>query len=182
MNKLAIALSAALSLGAVASASAQDATINFVGNITAASCAIAIGGEASSSTVTLPTLSKAALATPDAGIRKFTVTLGDGSATGCSGNEAELVLDKSDVDSTSGRLTNQFVSAGGITAAEGIDIAIRDGDGKVINLASDRITAPKTSNNFVFNFQALYHVTEVDPDDIVAGRFTAALPFIVEHY
>ncbi|HEL4244668.1 type 1 fimbrial protein [Stenotrophomonas maltophilia] len=181
MNKLAIALSAALSLGAVASASAQDATINFVGNITATSCDIAIGGEASSSTVTLPTLGKAALATPDAGIRKFSVTLGDGTATGCSGNTAELIFDKSDVDETTGRLTNQHVGTTELPAAEGVDILIRDGDGTAINLSTKRVTADKKDNNFAFSFQALYHVVD-KLEDVEAGRFTAALPFIVEHY
>ncbi|EKT4089340.1 type 1 fimbrial protein [Stenotrophomonas maltophilia] len=181
MNKLAIALSAALSLGAAASASAQDATINFVGNITATSCDIAIGGEAASNTVTLPTLSKGALATKDAGIRKFTVTLGDGTVDGCSGNTAELVLDKDHVDNGTGRLVNQHAGTVDEPKAEGVDILIRDGDGNDIHLATDRVTVAKTGNNFVFNFQALYHVTG-DIADVEAGRFTAALPFIVEHY
>ncbi|MCR1803763.1 type 1 fimbrial protein [Stenotrophomonas geniculata] len=181
MNKLAIALSAALSLGAVASASAQDATINFVGNITATSCAIAIGGDAASNTVTLPTLSKGALATANAGIRKFSVTLGDGSAAGCSGNTAELVLDKSNVSATTGRLTNQHTGTDEIPAAEGVDILIRDKDGRPINLSTQRVTVAKAANNFLFEFQALYHVAG-DLDDVGAGRFTAALPFIVEHY
>lgn len=181
MNKLAIALSAALSLGAAASASAQDATINFVGNITATSCDINIGGEAASSTVTLPTLSKQALGTKDAGIRKFTVTLGDGTADGCSGNTAELILDKGHVAKDTGRLVNQHVGTVDVPAAEGVDILIRDGDDNPINLSTESVKVAKKDNNFVFSFQALYHVSG-DIDDVEAGRFTAALPFIVEHY
>ena len=51
MNKLALALSAALSLGAVASASAAEATVNFTGEIKAMSCSATING--SGTTLTL---------------------------------------------------------------------------------------------------------------------------------
>ncbi len=182
MNKLAIALSAALSLGAAASASAQDATINFTGNITAAACAIAIGGDASSSTVTMRTVTAAGLKTDNPGHRNFSVTVGDGTVGGCEGNTAELILDTAYVNKSSGNLLNTHVDPGSDDpAAAGVEVRILDESGATINLATDTIEAAKgADNNFTYKFQAIYHVD--DHDKVSAGKFTSALPFIVSHY
>lgn len=182
MNKLAIALSAALSLGAAASASAQDATINFTGNITAAACAIDIGGDAASSTVTMRTVTADGLKTANPGHRNFTVTVGDGTAAGCPGNTAELILDTANVNAATGNLKNTHVDPGtSDPAAVGVEVKILDDAGLAINLASDTIEAAKgADNNFTYKFQAIYHVA--DHDLVEAGKFTSALPFIVSHY
>ncbi len=182
MNKLAIALSAALSLGAAASASAQDATISFTGNITAAACAIAIGGDAASSTVTMRTVSLAGLRTTNPGHRNFTVTVGDGTAAGCPGNTAELILDTTNVVAATGNLRNTHVDPGTTDpAAVGVEVRILDESGRPINLATDTIEATRgTGNYFTYQFQAIYHVA--DHSAARAGKFTSALPFIVSHY
>lgn len=65
MNKLAIALSAALSLGAAASASAADGVINFEGKIEALTCSIGVGSSISD-TLVLPTVSTATTPTAPA--------------------------------------------------------------------------------------------------------------------
>ncbi|ARQ90115.1 MULTISPECIES: fimbrial protein [Stenotrophomonas] len=181
MNKLAIALSAALSLGAVSSASAQDATLLFEGNITASSCDVSFTGDASSSTVTMRTVSKAGLKTDNPGHRTFNVVVGDGTATGCSGNTAELILDQTNVSATSGNLTNTHTGTGADAPAQGVEVRILDKDGNQVNLATATIDATKGSdNNFTYQFQAIYHVA--DHDDVVEGKFASALPFIVSHY
>ncbi|MBA0428736.1 MULTISPECIES: type 1 fimbrial protein [Stenotrophomonas] len=184
MNKLAIALSAALSLGAVASASAQDATITFNGNITAAACAINIGGDASSSTVTMRTVTAEGLKTTNPGHRNFTVTVGDSTVAGCPGNTAELILDTANVNPLTGNLINRHVNPGDPNpdpAAAGVEVRILDESGTAINLASDTIEAAKGSdNNFTYKFQAIYHVA--DHGVVTAGKFASALPFIVSHY
>jgi major type 1 subunit fimbrin (pilin) len=60
MNKIAIALSAALSLGAIASANAADATVNFTGKIEALTCKFTIGGSSTLS-VDMPTISASSI-------------------------------------------------------------------------------------------------------------------------
>ncbi|WP_242891664.1 fimbrial protein [Stenotrophomonas maltophilia] len=180
MNKLAIALSAALSLGAAASANAQDATINFTGNITAAACKIDIGGDASSDTVTMRTVTAAGLKTDNPGHRNFSVTVGDGTATGCAGNTAELILDTAFVNKATGNLTNTHVDTSSDPAAVGVEVQILDDASNPINLATDTIEASRSGDKFTYNFQAIYHVA--DHDVVEAGKFTSALPFIVSHY
>lgn len=184
MNKLAIALSAALSLGAVASASAQDATITFNGTITAAACAISIGGDALGSTVTMRTLTAEGLKTTNPGHRDFIVTVGDGTAAGCSGNTAELILDTGNVNAATGNLINRHADPGEPNpdpAAAGVEVRILDESGTAINLATDTIEAAKgLDNNFTYKFQAIYHVA--NHAAVTPGKFASALPFIVEHY
>ncbi len=182
MNKLAIALSAALSLGAAASASAQDATINFTGNITAAACAIDITGDAASSTVTMRTVTADGLKTKNPGHRSFNVVVGDGTVAGCPGNTAELIIDSTNVNSATGNLKNTHVDPGSTDpAAVGVEVRILDDADAAIKLGADTIEAKKGADNkFTYKFQAIYHVE--DHDLVEAGKFTSALPFILSHY
>ncbi|HEL3193703.1 TPA: type 1 fimbrial protein [Stenotrophomonas maltophilia] len=175
MNQLAIALSAALSLGAAASASAQDATINFTGNITAAGCTVNLEGEgATGSTVAMRTLSKAALEREDPGLRTFKLVLGDGTSTGCPGSRAELDLVKDNVSKTTGALVN---TSTGADAAVGVEIELQDKDGTAHNLSTDVLSAARVGDKFTYEFRAIYKVT--DKANLKEGEFTSALPFTI---
>ncbi|MBJ7515424.1 MAG: type 1 fimbrial protein, partial [Stenotrophomonas sp.] len=96
MNKLAIALSAALAIGASFSASAQNGTITFNGEITATTCTITwpgSGGTATDPIVTLPTVPTTALATAGATAGKQTVSLViGGSDAQCTSGSAAIEL------------------------------------------------------------------------------------------
>ena len=175
MNKLAVALSAALSLGAVASASAQDATINFTGNITASGCTVAVEGDgATGSTVAMRTLSKAALERADPGLRTFKVVLGDGTPTGCPGVKAELDLVKDHVSATTGGLMNTAIGA---AAAVGVEVELQDEAGTPHDLNTVVLSADRDGNRFTYEFRAIYKVT--DKLNLKEGLFTSALPFTI---
>lgn len=91
MNKLAIALSAALSLGAAASANAADATVNFVGEITSTSCSVGIDGAATAGQVNLAEISAATASTGAASSRTTPFKLQVGTVgTPCSAGTMDV--------------------------------------------------------------------------------------------
>lgn len=179
MNKLAIALSAALSLGAAASANAADGEITFTGRIVAATCSI---DYSAGNTIALGQISSGNLDTnADAGSRPFDVTLkaGGGTAT-CSKDSAKLHIDTgaSDLD-TNGYIAN--TDAGGATIA--VKLYRTDGGEKLLNLGSitDELDNTKASGEFKYSFLARYEKTETGAD-FVEGDFTGKLVFDVENY
>lgn len=90
MNKLAIALSAALSLGAAASANAADATISFNGTINATSCSVGFTG-VTGTTLSLATVTKATVESGSESSRETPFTLEVGSAaTACGAGTMDV--------------------------------------------------------------------------------------------
>jgi len=136
MNKLAIALTAALALGASSSVFAQSGTITFNGEVTATTCEVAFpgtGGSATDPIVTLPTVPTTALAAAGntAGKTPVTVQIGTAAAQ-CAGNSVALELNPNrNADQANGRLNNTDVAG-----ATNVQVALRDANDAEINLAT----------------------------------------------
>jgi len=181
MNKLAIALSAALSLGAVASANAADGTINFTGRIVAATCNVEYS---EGTTIALGQISSGNLdGNKDAGSRTFDVTLKagtTGTAT-CSKDNATLHIDTgaSDLD-TNGYIKNTDVGAATIA----VKLYRTDsGTEQLLNLGNidDELDQTKSSGEFKYSFLARYEKTKTGTD-FVEGDFAGKLVFDVENH
>ncbi|KRG52534.1 fimbrial protein [Stenotrophomonas beteli] len=132
MNKLAIALSAALSLGAASTASAADAVINFEGEIKALTCSIGVGAGVTD-TLTMATISPTAISSGAAARQQaFNLTMGT-DASKCAGGNVEISFEDVNLDAD-GYLTNTV--AGG---AADVRMAIRDASG-ALNLKTATLT------------------------------------------
>ncbi len=136
MSKLAIALSAALALGASAPAFAQSGTITFNGEVTATTCEVAFpgtGGSATDPVVTLPTVATTSLGTAGNTAGKTPVTVQIGTAAKpCAGNSVALELNPNrNADQANGRLNNTDA-----TGATNVQVALRDANDAEINLSA----------------------------------------------
>jgi major type 1 subunit fimbrin (pilin) len=183
MNKLAIALTAALSLGAAASASAADGTITFNGKIVAATCKVEIGDGGSTGTIALPDITTGAVDGPDAGRRTFKIKLSTDTATGaaCDKDTAKLYVYKSTVNGN-GHLANQYPGTPGDPASNvSLKLSrIESGVDTDLNLQTAELKADKTSGVFEYEFATRYQRT-VAAGDTTAGGFTSQLMFDVEN-
>ncbi|PJL41517.1 fimbrial protein [Stenotrophomonas maltophilia] len=186
MNKLAIALSAALSLGAAASANAADGTITFTGRIVAATCTVEYS---EGTTIALGQISSGNLdGNEDAGSRRFDVTLkaGTGGSTAtCSRDNAKLHIDTgaSDLTTTTGYIAN--ASGGSNPATIAVALYRTDlGSETLLNLnnITNQLDKVKASNEFRYSFLARYKKTSATPETFVEGDFTGKLVFDVENY
>ncbi|HGM7311828.1 TPA: fimbrial protein [Stenotrophomonas maltophilia] len=194
MNKLAMALSAALSLGAAASASASTGTVNFTGRIVADACSVAIGGGTGTATVALRPITKEALAADaEAGRTRFDVKLTSGAAGAaplCAGDTSELLVRKAGL-TADGRIANTHVAGTGDPAAGVVVQLLRVNGSSVddINLQSDSITAattdvgtpPATTREANFTFEARY-LSDGGPTAMQAGTYTGQMIFDVSNY
>lgn len=184
MNKLAIALSAALSLGGTASAHAADGTITFTGKVVASTCSVDIGGGGGTATVALRQISSSAHKSDDkVGSTPFTITLttGGGAAT-CSKDNARLVIDTTESNlSTTGMITDAPGGSGDRTNAyvKLVDAAT-DTDINLKNLADPFLVATKGTTDFKYNWIARYH--NPTSDDLTEGEFSGKLVFDVDNY
>ncbi len=173
MNKLAIALSAALSLGAAASANAAEATISFEGTITDTTCEISLGGAGSAGQkLVLPTLGKAAITSTAVESREtaFNLVLGKpGAGNTCPGNTAELIFDQTNVDTTGG-LKNSHAAVG--DAAKNVELALVYSDVE-LDLQSARPEATVDAGIYTYPMKARYRKTGSDP--VEAGKFESSL-------
>ncbi|AYA90886.1 MULTISPECIES: fimbrial protein [Stenotrophomonas] len=129
MNKLALALSAALSLGAVASASAADATINFKGDIKALPCAISVG--AGGTSVAMPTITPDQITSGASRNVDFDLKMGT-DAGKCPANTYTLAFKDSAL--TDGMLSNSATTG----AAKNVALTIVK-DGSELDLSTDVI-------------------------------------------
>jgi major type 1 subunit fimbrin (pilin) len=153
MNKIAIALSAALALGVVSSAHAQSGTITFNGEVTATTCDVSFNGAAGNNpTITLPTVATGSLLTGNsAGKTPVTVHIGGAGAQCTSGSVAlELNPNRNASISTSGRLNNIAAA----TPASNVTVALRDDKDQLINVstpwASDRVNLTAGGADILF--------------------------------
>jgi major type 1 subunit fimbrin (pilin) len=180
MNKLAIALSAALAIGASFSASAQNGTITFNGEITATTCTITwpgSGGTATDPIVTLPTVPTTALATAGATAGKQTVSLViGGSDAQCTSGSAAIELNPNrDANQSNGYLNN--TAPIGDRAAE-VQIALRDATDAPINIATPwRSAEIDLSATKQIDFAAEYRATGTAG----AGAVTASVGYTIDY-
>ncbi|HDS1652597.1 TPA: type 1 fimbrial protein [Stenotrophomonas maltophilia] len=175
MNKLAIALSAALSLGAAASANAAEATINFTGTISSVTCPIAAGGASGTAVTLMPTsISTITNGSDAARETAFNLTLGN-SGTKCPGETATIEFEKTNVE-TNGRLKNT-ASTG---AAANVELALIYEDAEVNLQTSTGIEADEVGDNtYLFPLKARYE--KLAAGDVTEGSFTSALGINVSY-
>lgn len=142
MNKLAIALSAALSLGAASTASAADAVINFEGEIKALTCSIGVGTGVAD-TLTMPTISPTAISSSAAARQQaFNLTMGT-DARKCAAGTVTVSFEDVNLDSD-GYLTNTEAVGAGDPGAANVRMAIRDTSG-ALNLKTAILTGTITT-------------------------------------
>lgn len=136
MNKIAIALAGALTLGAAASAHAQsDGTITFTGEVLSASCAIDAGGSgAADATVTLPNVAENSLNAAGAriGDTPFSIVVGS-VGTPCNQTNVQAYFHNRGNVNAAGRLNN----AVGVGRATNVEIAVLNADHQDINLSNN---------------------------------------------
>ncbi|PZS73317.1 fimbrial protein [Stenotrophomonas maltophilia] len=179
MNKLAIALTAALSLGAAASASAADGTITFTGRVVAAACSIDYSEGAA---IALGNISSGNLdGNSDAGMRTFDITLKAGTGTTtCAGNNAKLHIDTTASDlNADGSIKNTHAD----DATLSVVLTRTDGTAKELDLGNitDELNHTKTASEFKYSFAARYKKTKTGTD-FVEGNFAGKLVFDVENF
>ncbi|HGM5876241.1 TPA: fimbrial protein [Stenotrophomonas maltophilia] len=174
MNKLAIALSAALSLGAVTSASAADAVINFEGTIEALTCDIGVGAGVDH-TLTMATISPTAIISGAAARQQsFELTMGT-DAKKCAAGDVTLSFEDENLD-TDGFLTNTETVGG----APGVRMAIRDGSGP-LNLRTHTLSATIDSAIGTATFPLTASYEPIAGETPANGSFKSALHVSVKY-
>lgn len=167
MNKIAIALSAALSLGAVASANAADATLTFSGEISAASCSVGIAGVASGP-LNLAKVSKATVesGSPSSRETPFTLEVGTTASTCPAGTMDVKFVDAS--GSVPGKIGN---TATGSDAADNVAVELLH-NGNVLDIGTDVISETLAAAGvYKYDMKARY-LREDASEAVVAGDFT----------
>lgn len=174
MNKIAIALSAALSLGAVASANAADGRIQFTGDITALTCDITVGG--SGNTVTMPTITPETI-NGGAAARQHSFNIQMGSATkGCKAGPITVTFENTNVEAN-GRLKNIAAA----DDAKNVQLAIiDDATSDVLDLNSAELNATIGADGIVvFPMKASYEKSGAPA--VTAGKFETAMEISVKY-
>ena len=125
MNVKNFALVAILGSTAMSTYAAGTGTIDFTGEIKAATCKVDVNGQGNDALVTLPTVAKNAFSGADqtAGLTAFSFNISE-----CTGTDADTSVKAyfesgPSVDLTSGRLVNMATEG---TVAKGIDLQLVD--------------------------------------------------------
>ncbi|WP_049457098.1 fimbrial protein [Stenotrophomonas maltophilia] len=172
MNKIALALSAALSLGAISSASAADATINFTGKIEALTCGITVG--TGGTTVTMPTLSAEVINGGVGSVRQQDFTLNVGtSGTKCTAGDYIFTFNGKNLEE--GRLKNTAATG----AADNVELAILDGS-KELDLRTDEITRTIDATG-ITTIPLTARYEKAAAGDAGNGAFATALEVFVQY-
>jgi major type 1 subunit fimbrin (pilin) len=170
MNKTLLALT--LFTGVISVANAADGTINFEGSVLETACT----ATASSSTVQMGAISKAALANVgETSLGKpVSITL-----SSCPTAAAKATITFSgNADTDDSRLFKTVAGTG--TAATGIGLALYDADGTTL-IAPNAISAEKTlsaTTDTVYNFTAKYMATKAA---VTGGDANASTSFTVNY-
>lgn len=172
MNKLALALSAALSLGAVSSASAAEATVTFSGEIKAMSCSATINGSGTS--LTLPTVFAHEINDDRAPSQPFTIQFGD-TTNPCPIANYTFTFAESDLD-VSGRLTNKAPSAG---AATNVVLSVANAGGDLDLKTHSHAAALTAAGTISIPLQARF--AKAGSANATDGSFTAPLLINVDY-
>lgn len=133
MNKIAIAIAGALTLGAAASAHAQaDGTITFTGNVIATSCVIEAGGSAGAdATIALPEVAQNSLNADGARIGDTPFSIKVGSvATPCSATNVQAYFHNRGNVNAAGRLNNTGT-------ASNVNVVLLNSSHQDINLSNN---------------------------------------------
>ncbi|WP_353075240.1 fimbrial protein [Stenotrophomonas sepilia] len=169
MNKLAIALTAALSLGAAASASAASTDVTFTGEILDATCSISVGTGGSGTAVTLR---KVAIADVTGAVTArstpFTLVAGGGGTGGtCPAGDLKMSFTGANAE---GKLSNTGDAA---DDAKGVQLALAH-KGTVIDLNNDEIKETvDAGGKATYNLEARYE--QVGTTKVEKGNFAAAV-------
>lgn len=181
MNKLAIALSAALAIGASFSASAQSGTITFNGQITATTCQVTWPGSTGTATdpiVTLPTVPTTALSGAEgktAGKTPIALTIGaDGT---CAASVAAIELNPNrDANQANGYLDNELTSGNAV----GVQVALRDASDNPILIdtpwRSAEVAIGATGARIDFAAEYRASAASVDP-----GQVSASVGYTIDY-
>ncbi|GAB3063917.1 fimbrial protein [Stenotrophomonas tumulicola] len=179
MNKLAIALSAAVAVGASFSASAQSGTITIDGEVIATTCTITwpgAGGLTENPTVVLPKVPVSSLAVSGATAGKWPILLQIGGTGGeCTSGKAALELNPTrNARVTDGRLDNLDT-----TGATNVQIALRDAKDDRIDITtpwrSEEIDL--TASTKQIEFAAEYYAAGV----ATAGKVNATVDYTIDY-
>ena len=178
MNKLAIALSAALSLGAAASASAADGVINFEGKIEALTYSIGVGSSISD-TLVLPTVSPTTVVS-GAAARQQAFNLTMGTATDkCAVGAITVSFEDKNLDAD-GYLENTEEVGPSKPGADGLRMAIYE-SGTAVNLKTHELKGTVDATGIIsFPLVASYEPT-VAGTAPGAGTFKSALHVSVQY-
>ncbi|UGB45833.1 type 1 fimbrial protein [Frateuria edaphi] len=168
---LSAALIATLGVAAFApnAAHAVDGTINFSGTISGSTCTVQVNGAAGPATVTLPTVSTAALSAAGntAGQTAFAINL-----SACSGaaTKASTYFENGPNVNASGRLVNTAVSP-----ASNVEVQLVNSDNSVITAGSAAPTSGagvatiSASKTATLNYFARYYATGAAGSGAVAS-------------
>ncbi|HFT6992252.1 TPA: fimbrial protein [Stenotrophomonas maltophilia] len=173
MNKIAIALSAALSLGAIASANAADATVNFTGKIEALTCKFTIGGSSTLS-VEMPTISAESINNGAPREKAFNLQLGDG-ATKCADGTYTFTFNGAHVNGD-GRLSNTSTT----DEATGVELAI-DADGSPLDLRTGNVTKIISGGTGLTNIPMVARYEQESGATVTNGNFATAMEIFVSY-
>lgn len=178
MNKLAIALTAALSLGAAASASAADGVINFEGKIEALTCSIGVGATVDD-TLTLPTVSPTTVVSGAAARQQaFNLTMGT-AADKCAAGAITVSFEDTNLDAD-GYLENTEAVGTGEPGAPGLRMAIYE-SGAPVNLKTHELKGTVDATGIIsFPLVASYEPTTAGTAP-GAGTFKSALHVSVQY-
>ncbi|HBE9082937.1 fimbrial protein [Serratia fonticola] len=150
-------LAAVIGMTFAGSALAADGTITINGTITDTTCDISVNNQSKDATVTLPTVSTSALASPGAtaGTTTFAIVLNN--CAGATLNTASTFFEAGDyVEQSSGRLNN---SASG--TATGVQVELLNANQSKIMAGSDfnqgDIATDISSGSGVMNYFARYY-------------------------
>jgi major type 1 subunit fimbrin (pilin) len=187
MNKLAIALSAALSLGAAASASASTGTVNFTGTVVAGTCSVDIGGAGATTTIPLSHITKDALVADEtAGSRRFKVKLSAGAGATCDKNTARLTVRRGNL-TTDGKIANT-APTDATNAVVGI-YRINGSTSTLLNLITDDIDVTRPAGGPPapalpdFEFEARYMAENGGAaSTLTAGAYAGQMIFDVSNF
>ncbi|MBA0224342.1 type 1 fimbrial protein [Stenotrophomonas maltophilia] len=183
MNKLAIALSAALTLGAAASAHAADATITFTGKVVASTCSVHVS--TGSNTVALRQINAGAFkGDPSVGSTPFRMTLKAGSGTAtCAKDKARLIVDQTASDiNADGMITDTAGGTGTRTNALVKFLDADNGDAAIDLTKRDdpALQRDKDTGEFKYNWIARYHAP--GGAALTEGDFSGRLVFDIDNY
>ncbi|MFV1845325.1 fimbrial protein [Stenotrophomonas maltophilia] len=173
MNKIALALSAALSLGAMSSANAADATVNFTGKIEALTCSFTIGGSSALS-VEMPTISATSINSGALREKAFNLQLGDGT-TKCADGTYTFTFHGTNVNAD-GRLSNTSATS----EAKGVELAI-DADGSSLNLATGDVTKVISGGTGFTNIPMVARYEQMAGATAENGNFATAMEIFVSY-
>ncbi|GMR28339.1 hypothetical protein STENOSP10_25590 [Stenotrophomonas sepilia] len=163
MNKLAIALTAALSLGAAASANAATADITFAGEILETTCSITVGG--SGTAVALNRIAVANMGGPAANT-PFTLTAGN-TTTGCPAGTLKMRFSGAEID-TDGTLKNATEA----TDAKNVALRLYHGTTE-LDLNTAEISAVVAGGIATYNMNARY--VQVGSNAVEHGAFSTGV-------